>query len=112
MRRLSSVDYLVNEQGCWLWQLSRNSAGYGMKWDQKDRRLMLAHRWYYERERGAIPAGLQLDHLCGVRVCVNPTHLEAVTPRRTRGAALRGGHGSRRASASNPRSGPSIWARA
>jgi HNH endonuclease len=98
MRRLSSVDYLVNEQGCWLWQLSRNSAGYGMKWDQKDRRLMLAHRWYYERERGAIPAGLQLDHLCGVRVCVNPTHLEAVTPEEN----------ARRSIARRPRKPPRI----
>jgi HNH endonuclease len=80
MRRLSHIDYVVNGQGCWLWQLSRNSAGYGTKWDQQDRRLKLAHRWYYERARGPIPAGLQLDHLCSVRLCVNPAHLEAVTP--------------------------------
>jgi hypothetical protein len=63
MRRLSSIDYLVNEQGCWIWQLSRNSAGYGTKWDQKDQRLKLAHRWYYEQARGPIPEGLHLDHL-------------------------------------------------
>jgi hypothetical protein len=80
MRRLSVVDYVVNEQGCWIWQLARNSRGYGVRWDQKDRRLKLAHRWYYEAQRGPVPEGWQVDHLCHVRACVNPVHLEAVTP--------------------------------
>jgi len=37
------------------------------------------HRWYYEQHKGPIPEGLQLDHLCGVRPCLNPDHLEPVT---------------------------------
>jgi hypothetical protein len=81
MRRRSGVDYVVNEHGCWIWQLARNSGGYGVKWDRQERRLVLAHRWHFERLNGPISDGLQVDHLCKVRLCVNPAHLEAVTPR-------------------------------
>jgi hypothetical protein len=42
--------------------------------------LRRAHRLYYELEKGPIPKGLTLDHLCRVRCCVNPDHLEPVTP--------------------------------
>lgn len=44
-------------------------------------RTFLAHRWMYEQMVGPIPTGLQLDHLCRVRNCVNPRHLEPVTQR-------------------------------
>ncbi|MFK5284023.1 HNH endonuclease signature motif containing protein, partial [Lacticaseibacillus paracasei] len=40
-----------------------------------------AHRFMYERLVGPIPAGMQLDHLCRVRPCCNPAHLEPVTQR-------------------------------
>jgi HNH endonuclease len=74
------TDYLGNEHGCWIWQLCCNNRGYGLKWDRDARRLTVAHRWYYERAFGPIPEGLQIDHLCNVKACVNPSHLEAVTP--------------------------------
>lgn len=60
---------------CWLWtgKLMRNGYGcYG-----KPSRA--AHRVAYEAERGPIPSGLDLDHLCRTRNCVRPSHLEPVT---------------------------------
>jgi hypothetical protein len=60
--------------GCWLWLGRLNPKGYG--WFGK----MGAHRYAYTAVKGAIPKGLQIDHLCRVRCCVNPDHLEAVTP--------------------------------
>lgn len=66
--------YVVNEAtGCWEWQAFRTDRGYG----GFDR--VRAHRWAYEYFVGPIPVGLTLDHLCRVRHCVNPAHLEAVT---------------------------------
>lgn len=51
--------------------------------------MLSAHRVAYELTRGPIPAGMEIDHLCRVRSCVNPDHLEAVT----RGENLRRGRG-------------------
>lgn len=64
---------------CWLWTDRTEPEGYGLFWNGKKR--VVSHRWSYERFVGPIPAGLQIDHLCRVRSCVNPAHLEAVTPR-------------------------------
>ena len=63
--------------GCWNWAGALVPAGYGQKWDGT--RVVSAHRWAYEFHVGPIPAGLQLDHLCRNRRCVNPWHLEPVT---------------------------------
>lgn len=76
-----TVDIDVN--GCWLWRGSHGPAsnGYGRigVGTQRQRRSRLAHRVSYELLVGPIPDGLVLDHLCGVRHCVNPDHLEPVT---------------------------------
>lgn len=62
---------------CILWTAGTRG-GYGVFVPVHSKR-MAAHRWAYERLRGPIPEGLDLDHLCRVRHCVNPWHLEAVT---------------------------------
>jgi hypothetical protein len=73
----SPVHYLVDPQtGCWVWQRNRR-AGYGQL--NVNGRRVSAHRLYYERAKGPVPEGLELDHLCRNRACVNPDHLEPVT---------------------------------
>lgn len=64
---------------CWLWLASKTGSGYGQIGVDGSRALM-AHRVAYELLVGPIPAGLHLDHLCRVPACVNPAHLEPVTP--------------------------------
>lgn len=61
---------------CWLWTASIRN-GYGVFWPAD--RMVMAHRFAYEEAKGAIPDGLDLDHLCRVRNCVRPSHLEPVT---------------------------------
>ena len=70
------------KDGCWEWLGAKNH-GYGafMVGSSKDgtRRIVRAHRWVWEQVNGEVPAGRELDHLCGNRSCVNPSHLEPVT---------------------------------
>lgn len=65
------------DHGCWEWDGAHTSGGYGETWI--DNHVVYAHRVSYLRAVGPIPEGLELDHLCGNRGCVNPEHLEAVT---------------------------------
>lgn len=61
---------------CHEWIAGINRYGYG-KFKYKGKTL-IAHRFSYEHRIGTIPTGLTLDHLCRVRHCVNPDHLEPV----------------------------------
>lgn len=64
--------------GCWLWKGQRFvSSGYGQF--SVGGRARVAHKVAYQWLVGPVPDGLELDHLCRVRHCVNPSHLEAVT---------------------------------
>lgn len=65
------------ETGCWHWTSTITTEGYGQFWF--NRRPRLAHRIAYEMMVGPIPEGLVIDHLCRVRHCVNPGHMEPVT---------------------------------
>ncbi len=64
---------------CWLWNRGLNNGGYGSFYSTELRTSMPAHRYSYTIFKGTIPAGLQIDHLCRVRACVNPDHLEPKT---------------------------------
>lgn len=100
-RVLSPVEYAEEDRGyetpCWIWQKGVDHKGsesaYGRKWHEG--RYHPAHRFYYERQYGPLPAGLAPDHLCKVTLCVRPDHLEPVTTtennRRSRSTPLTDG---------------------
>lgn len=64
--------------GCWEWTGTKNPAGYGSFLVSGKRQM--SHRALYEWFVGPIPEGLVIDHLCRNTRCVNPDHLEPVTP--------------------------------
>lgn len=71
---------IQKQDGHWLWVGALCPQGYGrFGWD-KHHSSVQAHRAAYMLLVGPIPEGLHLDHLCRVRNCVNPAHLEPVTP--------------------------------
>lgn len=83
-RSLSPVEYIEDPgSGCWIWQRNRTHDGYGRISVRTGSRVhsRLAHRHYYELHVGPIPSGMHLDHLCRNPACVNPAHLEPVTPK-------------------------------
>lgn len=69
---------MVTESGCWIWT-GGLSSGYGNFHNGFTQ--CMAHRFSYESYRGPIANGMDIDHLCRVRCCVNPWHLEVVTRR-------------------------------
>lgn len=73
----------LTESGCIEWLGATNGGGYAqIKLSPSEgKRLVYVHRWSYEYHKGRpIPSGFQIDHLCRNTICVNPDHLEAVTP--------------------------------
>ena len=80
LRFWSKVDTSAGLLGCWPWIGAGSPQGYGHILGDAGR-ITTAHRVSYELSVGPIPAGLELDHLCRNRACVNPAHLEPVTHR-------------------------------
>ena len=64
--------------GCWLWTRSLKGNGYAQV-SYRNRRSVAAHTLSYRFRYGVVPDGYELDHLCRVRHCINPDHLEPVT---------------------------------
>jgi hypothetical protein len=62
---------------CWLWTAAKTHNGYGVTGITGCEQL--AHRHSYTLANGPIPKGMQIDHVCYTRECVNPSHLRAVT---------------------------------
>lgn len=81
----------INDDGCHLWIAYVKPDGYGLFWRGPGKGMGSAHIWAWERANGPVPDGLELDHQCRVRHCVNPNHLEPVTHAENmrRAAALR-----------------------
>jgi len=65
--------------GCWLFTGPDNGAGYGVV--RFNGKVTQAHRAAWSLVNGPIPDGAHIDHLCLTTRCVNPEHLDAVTPR-------------------------------
>lgn len=80
-RNVPACGYAAADRGyetpCWVWGLSCNTSGYAH--GRVDGKLRLIHVTMWIAENGPVPVGLELDHLCEVRRCVNPAHLQPVT---------------------------------
>lgn len=73
------VGHVTVSKFCWTWAGSVTPSGYGLAFSKG--RPKRAHRLAFEWARGEIPAGHVIDHLCRVRLCVNPAHMDAVSER-------------------------------
>ncbi len=80
--RCTGPMYLERDRGhdtlCWIWQHNFDTFGYGKF--QFDRKTILAHRHFYEKRHGSLPKNIHLHHLCEQPDCMNPDHLQPLTP--------------------------------
>lgn len=77
IQRFSTKMEPIPESGCWIWNGYIDHYGYGIV--KINTRIYKAHRVAYFLHFGSLDTTLTIDHLCRVRCCVNPHHLEAVT---------------------------------
>jgi hypothetical protein len=79
-KRFDHYTMPVTESGCMIWLGGLDKGGYGQFHCTKGSNVKkMAHRASYEHFIGPVPEGMDLDHLCRVRCCVNPDHLEPVS---------------------------------
>ena len=95
LRRYESKYVARADGSCWIWMGARTAAGYGaLSRGRRGAGTVYAHVVSHQIHKGPVPAGHQVDHVCRVRACVNPAHLEAVSQvenlhRQAAAAALR-----------------------
>lgn len=82
MRGLPAFDRVmarvsVSSNGCWIFTGFLTGNGYGHI--RSGSTMLMAHRVTYEHQNGPVPTGMELDHKCRCRACVNPDHMEPVT---------------------------------
>ena len=77
IRRLLERVEVDPNTGCWLFKGTKNKSGYTVCYINKTHKC--AHRLCYELLIGVVPKNLDLDHLCRIKNCINPNHLEPVT---------------------------------
>jgi hypothetical protein len=70
---------IFDESGCWLYNGVTNHSGYGTIGTRVNGNTKYVHRWFYLKYVQDIPDCLELDHLCHIRNCWNPGHLDPVT---------------------------------
>jgi hypothetical protein len=70
--------YKDPNSGCWLWLGAANKDGYAKSENSAYPGETLGHRLSYLYHVGSIPDNKEIDHVCRVRCCVNPSHLEAI----------------------------------
>jgi len=89
------MSHVQRARDCWFWRGALDIGGYGRfrRSSKVGGHTDMAHRYSYEYFIRKIPKTMQLDHLCAVRNCVNPYHLEVVTNQQNiqRGFTARGG---------------------
>lgn len=76
-QRFWSKVLITDYTSCWLWTGTINEKGYA--YFKPDGKMVRAHKWIWEQFNGPIAGGLELDHKCRIRHCVNPAHLQPVT---------------------------------
>lgn len=91
--------FVVQDDGCWLWQDWLNAKGYGKFY--VGRQGLAAHLWAYEHWVGPRDPNLTIDHLCNNTSCVNPKHMEQVT----RAENVKRAWANRRTKAPEPKQG-------
>lgn len=93
-----NVYMIINTDDCWLYAGTTSSNDYGRIW--VDGKSYMVHRlMWMDANNRVIPEGLHTDHLCRVHRCINPAHLDVVTPRENalRGATVAAAYSKRRA---------------